>query len=162
MSFRVTAAISLTGSHDSERVAVWHRVRDQFIAENSAGTRLVFNNHWLAKSILHRFREYPADDVGAATRAKRNNDVDRLLGPFLGRLRPRGRDQAQDRSERRNQLFHEHSFCLSRYGPILGGSAPALMSLMMAQLLLFPSNQDENGDWTDRSIARLLAANLQF
>jgi hypothetical protein len=64
--------------------SVWpvrHSIRDQFVTEDAAGAGLVFDDHRLAEPVLHRVRENAPDNVGAATGAEGNDDVDGLLRP---------------------------------------------------------------------------------
>src|SRR3972149_347937 len=57
--------------------------RDHIVSYDAAGAGLVFDDHRLAELGLHRFRQYAADDVGAAAGPERNHDADILVGPFL-------------------------------------------------------------------------------
>ncbi len=73
----------LARRHDAERVTVGHGFRDQFVAENAAGARLVLDNDRLAEPVLHRVGKNAPDNVGAAAGAERDDDADRLLRPLL-------------------------------------------------------------------------------
>ena len=99
----------LARGHDAERVAVGRGVRDQLIAEDAAGARLVLDDDRLAEPLLHGVGEDAADDVGAAAGAERDDDMDRLRRPVLRRRGLCGCDQAQRRGERQHLLFHESS-----------------------------------------------------
>ena len=85
---------NLTRSHNSERVTVGLRTGDQFITQDSASARLVFNDHRLTQAILHRVSEYPPNDVGTPARSKLNDETDRLLRPTLRQSLRGGRNEA--------------------------------------------------------------------
>ncbi len=44
---------NLTGGHDAERIAIGLRIRDDFIADDAAGARLVLDDDRLAELGLH-------------------------------------------------------------------------------------------------------------
>ncbi len=98
----------LACGHDAERVAVGNGARDHVIAQDAAGAGLVLDHHGLAEFGLHRVRENAADDVGAAARAERDDEMNWPLRKILGERKTgdaRGRNQSG--GEREQELLHD-------------------------------------------------------
>ncbi len=94
----------LARGHDADRVAVGRGARDDIIAEDAAGARLIFDHHRLAELGLHRIRQDAGDDVGAAAGPERDDEMDRSLRKIL---RGRGNHGQQQSGEHEPEFFHD-------------------------------------------------------
>ncbi len=81
--------------HHHQRVAVARRLGDLIGADRAASPALVFNDERLAQLVPQSLADQARDDVHAAARGERHDDVDRSCGPGLRN----GRDRAQQCGE---------------------------------------------------------------
>ena len=93
---------------DEQRIAVGRRVDGGLGADDGAGAGAVFHHHALPQPLAELVGQQPADDVVAAGRPDRHDDLDRTVGIVLRGGAAGGEPERRQRERERRQREWEN------------------------------------------------------